>query len=82
MRTIHDNAAQRWGLIAVLMVLLWPVTAAAQTEDLAALMRRITELSRASRYAEAIPHAQRLVAEAEKMSGKDHRASSTKLSRC
>ncbi|TMJ65163.1 MAG: tetratricopeptide repeat protein, partial [Alphaproteobacteria bacterium] len=79
MRTIHDNAAQRWGLIAVLMVLLWPVTATAQSEDLAALMRRITELSRASRYAEAIPHAQRLVAEAEKMAGKDHQLTAMTL---
>jgi hypothetical protein len=79
MRTIHDNAAQRWRLIAVLLVLLWPVTATAQSEDLAALMRRITELSRASRYADAIPHARRLVAEAEKMAGKDHQLTAMTL---
>src|SRR5713101_30868 len=72
----YDNAAQRWGLVAVFVLLLWPMTATARSEDLVALMRRITELSRAGRYAEAIPHAQTLVAEAEKTAGKDHQLTS------
>jgi CHAT domain-containing protein/tetratricopeptide (TPR) repeat protein len=77
--TSSDNTAQRWCLIAVLALLLWPMTATAQSEDLVALMRRITELSRAGRYAEAIPHAQRLVAEAERTAGKDHQLTAMTL---
>ena len=47
-----------------------PLTA--QTEDLVALMQRITELSRDGRFADAIPLGQRLVAQAEKTAGKEH----------
>jgi hypothetical protein len=73
LRTGCDNGAWRWTLIAVVLA-LWPVTATAQPEDLVALMRHITELSRTGRYAEAIPHAQRLVTEAEKMASKISRS--------
>jgi CHAT domain-containing protein/tetratricopeptide (TPR) repeat protein len=57
-----------------LLVLVYvpPLAVAAQTQDLLSLMQRITELSRAGRYADAISLGQQLVAEAEKMAGKEH----------
>jgi CHAT domain-containing protein/tetratricopeptide (TPR) repeat protein len=79
LRTGRDNGTRRWGLIAVFVLVLWPAMSAAQSEDLVALMRHITDLSRAARYAEAIPHAQRLVAEAEKIAGKDHQLTAMTL---
>ena len=58
-------------LALLVFVCIPPLTARAQTEDLLSLMQRITDLSRAGRYADAIPLGQQLVAEAEKMAGKE-----------
>ena len=66
-----------WRLVRLVALLvlacLSPLAARAQAPgDLVGLMERITELSRAGRFADAIPLGQRLVAEAEKMAGKEH----------
>ena len=58
-------------LALLVFVCIPPLTARAQTEDLLSLMQRITDLSRAGRYADAIPLGQQLVAGAEKMAGKE-----------
>src|SRR5262245_33870795 len=65
---------QRFALLALLLALacLPPIAARAQTEDLPAIMGRITELTREGRFKDAIPLGQRLVNGAEKMAGPEH----------
>ena len=78
--SLRRGGAQLWRLpIVVIALLLWPTAAVAQSEDVLSMMRRITELSRAGRYAEGIPLAQKLVAEAEKTFGKDHQLTAMTL---
>ena len=48
-------------------------SASAQKTDAAARSAEIAELSRAGKYSEAIPLAQRLLADMEKAHGPDHR---------
>ncbi len=59
-------------IVVVLQGLLAAVTARAQPADPLQLLRRITELSRAGRYAEALPLGRELVTETERMVGSEH----------
>jgi CHAT domain-containing protein/Tfp pilus assembly protein PilF len=79
LRMSSGRAARRWGLVAIIVFLLWPMAVRAQTEDLPSLMQRITEFIREGRYSDAMPHARRLVAEAEKAAGKDHQITAMTL---
>ncbi|MBO0740978.1 MAG: CHAT domain-containing protein [Hyphomicrobiaceae bacterium] len=62
------------GLVTVLMLHLYLATpvARAQTADPVQLLQQITELSKAGRYADAIPLGRQLVTTLENMAGKDH----------
>jgi tetratricopeptide (TPR) repeat protein len=66
----------------VLLLQVHPATAqgGAQMRDLPILMRQITDLAKAGRFAEATPLARRLVAEAERVMGKEHPITATALS--
>jgi len=59
-------------IAVVLQGLFAAATARAQSPDPLQLLRRITELSKAGRYAEAIPLGQELVTEMERMVGNEH----------
>ena len=67
---------QEWRLLffaaLVAVACLSPAAATAQTEDLPAIMGRITELTREGRFKDAIPLGQRLVAGVEKAVGNEH----------
>src|SRR5262245_42220770 len=66
-------------LLAVLLLHIGLATTpcAAQSGDLPGLMRRITDLAKAGRFAEATPLARQLVATAEKFAGKEHPVTAT-----
>jgi len=64
-------------LIRLVMALMLPACVAAtgaiaQSTDILDLMRRMTELSKAGRYADAIPLGKQMVVETERMVGSDH----------
>ena len=62
------------GLVIALMLLIYLATpvARAQTAQPLQLLQQIGELSKAGRYADAIPLARQLLAALENMAGKDH----------
>src|SRR5215831_6698338 len=62
------------GIVMALMLHLYLATpvARAQTAQPLQLLQQISELSKAGRYADAIPLAQQLLAALENMTGKDH----------
>ena len=72
MRRREKGLLVRLVITLLLQGCLAVTTLRAQPADPLQLLQRITELSRAGRYADAIPLGQQLVAETEQMAGKDH----------
>jgi CHAT domain-containing protein/tetratricopeptide (TPR) repeat protein len=72
MRCSDKGLVVRLVIALVLGGCLAVTPARAQPADPLQLLQRITELSRAGRYADAIPLGRQLVAETERMAGKDH----------
>jgi hypothetical protein len=69
-------SGSRWGLtlsVALVASVYFGAPSFAQKNQVAAFNARIAELNRAGNYSEAIPLAQHLLAEMEKIHGPDHR---------
>ena len=72
MRCSHQCCVVGLLIAVVLQGVFAAVTASAQPADPLQLLRRITELSKVGRYAEAIPLGRELVSETERMVGRAH----------